>query len=38
MVTPFDADGSIDFDVAAQLAKFLASEGSEGLVVGGLDR
>lgn len=35
MVTPFDADGSIDFDVAAQLAKFLVAEGSDGLVVGG---
>jgi 4-hydroxy-tetrahydrodipicolinate synthase len=35
MVTPFDADGAIDFTVAAQLATFLASEGSEGLVVGG---
>jgi 4-hydroxy-tetrahydrodipicolinate synthase len=35
MVTPFDPDGAIDFTVAAQLATFLASEGSEGLVVGG---
>jgi len=35
MVTPFSRDGSIDFDVAAQLARFLVDEGSEGLVVGG---
>src|ERR1700722_7121046 len=35
MVTPFHADGSLNLDVAAQLAKFLVSDGSEGLVVGG---
>jgi 4-hydroxy-tetrahydrodipicolinate synthase len=35
MVTPFGPDGSVDFGVAAELAKFLVSEGSEGLVVGG---
>ena len=35
MVTPFDPDGAVDFTVAAQLATFLAREGSEGLVVGG---
>jgi 4-hydroxy-tetrahydrodipicolinate synthase len=35
MVTPFDADGAVDFDVAAQLAKFLVDEGSNGLVVAG---
>jgi 4-hydroxy-tetrahydrodipicolinate synthase len=35
MVTPFGPDGSVDFSVAAELAKFLVSEGSEGLVVGG---
>ncbi|HTB08614.1 MAG TPA: dihydrodipicolinate synthase family protein, partial [Acidimicrobiales bacterium] len=35
MVTPFHADGSLNLDVAAQLAKFLVSEGCEGLVVGG---
>jgi 4-hydroxy-tetrahydrodipicolinate synthase len=35
MVTPFGPDGSVDFSVAAELARFLVSEGSEGLVVGG---
>jgi 4-hydroxy-tetrahydrodipicolinate synthase len=35
MVTPFAPDGSIDFDVAAELARFIVAEGSEGLVVGG---
>ncbi len=35
MVTPFAPDGSIDFDVAARLAKFLVAEGSDGLVVAG---
>lgn len=35
MVTPFGPDGSIDFSVAAELAKYLVSEGSDGLVVGG---
>ena len=35
VVTPFAPDGSIDYDVAQQLAKFLVSEGSEGLVVAG---
>lgn len=35
MVTPFGADGSIDFDVAAALARFLVEEGSDGLVLAG---
>ena len=35
MVTPFAPDGSVNFDVAAELARFLVAEGSEGLVVGG---
>ena len=35
MVTPFDDDGAIDFDVAARLAKFLVDEGSNGLVIAG---
>jgi 4-hydroxy-tetrahydrodipicolinate synthase len=35
MVTPFSQDGSIDFDVARKLAKYLVNEGSEGLVVAG---
>jgi 4-hydroxy-tetrahydrodipicolinate synthase len=35
MVTPFGPDGSVDYDVAATVAKFLVSEGSEGFVIGG---
>jgi 4-hydroxy-tetrahydrodipicolinate synthase len=35
MVTPFDADGALDLDVAAQLARWLAEHGSDGLVVAG---
>lgn len=35
MVTPFGPDGEIDFDVAAQLARRLVEEGSDGLVVAG---
>ena len=35
MVTPFAADGSIDHDVAREVAKFLVSEGSDGLVIAG---
>jgi len=35
MVTPFDKDGSIDFDVAASVATFLSENGSEGIVVAG---
>jgi 4-hydroxy-tetrahydrodipicolinate synthase len=35
MVTPFHADGSVNFDVATSLAQFLVAEGSDGLVVGG---
>jgi 4-hydroxy-tetrahydrodipicolinate synthase len=35
MVTPFGTDGSVDYDVAARVAKFLVGEGSEGLVVAG---
>jgi 4-hydroxy-tetrahydrodipicolinate synthase len=35
MVTPFDADGELDVDVAVALAKWLVSEGNEGLVVCG---
>jgi 4-hydroxy-tetrahydrodipicolinate synthase len=35
MVTPFSPDGSVNFDVAATLARFLVEEGSDGLVVGG---
>jgi 4-hydroxy-tetrahydrodipicolinate synthase len=35
MVTPFDADGAIKFDVAAEVAKFLVDQGSNGLVIAG---
>jgi 4-hydroxy-tetrahydrodipicolinate synthase len=35
MVTPFRADGSIDFDVAIELATHLVAEGVEGLVIAG---
>lgn len=35
MVTPFDATGAVDHDVAQQLAKHLVAEGNEGLVVCG---
>jgi 4-hydroxy-tetrahydrodipicolinate synthase len=35
MVTPFRADGAIDFDVAIELATYLVGEGCDGLVVAG---
>ena len=35
MVTPFRSDGSIDFDVAIELATYLVAEGCDGLVVAG---
>jgi len=35
MVTPFAADGSIDFDVAIQVAEHLVATGSDGLVLAG---
>lgn len=35
MVTPFGADGAIDFDVAIELATYLVAEGVDGLVVAG---
>jgi 4-hydroxy-tetrahydrodipicolinate synthase len=35
MVTPFDEEGAMDLDVAAQLARWLADHGSDGLVVAG---
>lgn len=35
MVTPFDADGELDVDAAVALAKWLVSEGNEGLVLVG---
>jgi 4-hydroxy-tetrahydrodipicolinate synthase len=35
MITPFDAAGAVDYDVAQQLAKHLVAEGHEGLVICG---
>ncbi|MDA8357148.1 MAG: 4-hydroxy-tetrahydrodipicolinate synthase [Actinomycetota bacterium] len=35
MVTPFDAQGVLDLDAAAVLARWLAGHGSDGLVVAG---
>ncbi|WP_419846997.1 4-hydroxy-tetrahydrodipicolinate synthase [Candidatus Poriferisocius sp.] len=35
MVTPFGDDGSLDLDAAAQLARWLADNGNDGLVVAG---
>jgi 4-hydroxy-tetrahydrodipicolinate synthase len=35
MVTPFDADGSLDLDAVAALARYLEAHGNDGLVVAG---
>jgi len=35
MVTPFDADGALDLDVAVSLARWLVDNGSDGLVLAG---
>ncbi len=35
MVTPFDAAGGVDYDMAARLAQYLVAHGSDGLVVAG---
>ncbi len=35
MVTPFDAQGEIDFDKTDRLVEYLLDNGSDGLVVGG---
>ena len=35
MATPFDADGALDLDGAATLARWLVDHGNEGLVVAG---
>lgn len=35
MVTPFHADGTIDYDAVENLAKYLVTHGSDGLVVTG---
>src|SRR3974390_268368 len=35
MVTPFDGDGALDLGASADLARWLADHGSDGLVVSG---
>ncbi len=35
MVTPFDAEGKVNFDAAQALAKWLVEQGNDGLVVAG---
>ena len=35
MVTPFGQDGSLDLDVAQQLARYLQDHGNDGLVIAG---
>ncbi len=35
MVTPFDANGAIDFDAAQSLARWLVANGNDGLVIAG---
>src|SRR5437868_13630037 len=35
MVTPFKADGSVDYDAAEKLAVMLVNDGSDGVVVSG---
>src|SRR3954452_8906004 len=35
MVTPFDADGEVDFEAARRVARHLAENGSHGIVVAG---
>jgi 4-hydroxy-tetrahydrodipicolinate synthase len=35
MVTPFDDDGSLDLDVARNLARYLQNHGHDGLVIAG---
>jgi 4-hydroxy-tetrahydrodipicolinate synthase len=35
MVTPFDEEGELDLDVAAELARYLQSNGHDGLVIAG---
>ena len=35
MVTPFNADGSVDYDAAGKLANMLVEDGSDGVVVSG---
>ena len=35
MITPFNSEGEVDFDLAARLAQHLVKEGSDGIVVCG---
>src|ERR1700759_5360030 len=35
MITPFRADGKVDYDEAARLAEHLVASGNDGLVVSG---
>lgn len=35
MITPFHADGSVNYEGAVELARYLVDNGSDGLVVGG---
>lgn len=35
MVTPFDAEGKVNFDAAQALAKWLVEQGNDGLVIAG---
>ena len=35
MITPFDAEGEVDYGQARKLAKALVDSGSDGLVIGG---
>lgn len=35
MVTPFDAEGALDLDAARDLARWLAAQGNDGLVIAG---
>ena len=35
MITPFRQDGSVDYEGAAVLARYLADHGSDGILVGG---
>ena len=35
MVTPMDADGEIDFEATQHLARWLVSQGNDGLVISG---
>ena len=35
MITPFDENGDINYDMAAKLSKAIIDSGSDGLVIGG---